>query len=407
MSPYHSTYSGFQDLDILTNGLPYGDLIVIAGRPSMGKTSLAIHIAYNVLIYFHINICIFSLEMTIIQVLHKLISIGSRISINSIFTNQLNINQWHIIQKICNELLKNKIYINDNSNINLNQIKFITNTITQIKENKKIIIIDYLQLIQVKDLNIENRTHELGHITRKLKILAQTLSIPIIILSQLNRSIENRLNKKPLLSDLKESGCVNYLVLINIDNFNTLSLTSIFNQYNSFTIKSYKGILNYKIDNFNIKNDYIKLIYILKRYNFKCQINQGIEIILTNNHQLLSNYQWIEQQQLEKNHKIVENKSSNQLHKMILRTIRFISYALVYDIVKKNYITFNCNNIVIHNSIEQDSDIIIMLSKNLYIKEEKKNTKTLDIFVSKNRNGPTGSFKLYFNPKNNFFSKHK
>lgn len=343
--------------------------------------------------------------MTTAQILYKLISIGSKISIKNILSGQLNQNQWNNLQKICNELLKSNIYINDNSNITVNQIKYLTNIIITATEKKHIIIIDYLQLIEAKELHAESRSYELGYITRQLKILAQTLNKPIIILSQLNRNIENRLNKKPLLSDLKESGCVNYKIFMNIDSLNMLSIRSIINQNKNLEIQYYRGVFNYIKTSQNIYNNYIKKIYLLQKYNFKCKTNEKIPIIITNHHKLLKNKKWAEQQALNKNQKIIQNKNLKQVSRKIIRQIKFMNYNLVYDITKNNYTNFTCNNTIVHNSIEQDADIIIMLSNNSSIEEKQVDKKIIDIFISKNRNGPKGSFRLYFNTEKNFFSK--
>nr|YP_010952294.1 DNA replication helicase [Gloiopeltis furcata]WMP13963.1 DNA replication helicase [Gloiopeltis furcata] len=202
--------SGFSKLDNITYGLPKGDLIVIAGRPSTGKTSFAINIAYNLLKQktIKINISIFSLEMTKIQILYKLISIGSSLPIKKILEAKIDIHQWKKIQNICDMLLRADLYINDNADISIENIKSISQSTVKKNTYTGVVIIDYLQLIKTAYLNIDNRQQELTYITRELKMMAQSLSIPVLILSQLNRSIEKRVNKKPILSDLKESGCL-------------------------------------------------------------------------------------------------------------------------------------------------------------------------------------------------------
>nr|QCI05098.1 replication helicase subunit [Centroceras clavulatum] len=238
--------SGFKEIDKLTYGLPNGDLIILAARPSMGKTSLAINIANNILKKSEYSICIFSLEMSSKQILHKFISIASRISQKQLANYSLNNYQWNIIKKICQKLLNSNLYIHDKTNISIDYIEYIAKIWKNSYKNTGLIIIDYLQLIQFDMLNNLNRVQQLSYITRKLKMLAQYLNLPILTLSQLNRSIELRVNKEPILSDLKESGCINIYNTINIISNNNYNLyfKSLF--YNNFQInKSLKTKLNY------------------------------------------------------------------------------------------------------------------------------------------------------------------
>lgn len=402
-------YSGFRDLDILTNGLPDGDLIVIAGRPSMGKTSFVMNVVYNLIKYFNTKICLFSLEMTKTQILHKLISIGSRISTQTIRSNKIDTKQWYSIQEICNELLLSEIYINDNPNISIDEIQYITQIVTEDSNNNTIIIIDYLQLISEKNFNIETRNQELSYITRKLKILAQTLKIPIIVLSQLNRSIEKRLNKQPLLSDLKESGCISSTVFIKNDKENKIHIKTINKIIHK--IKTSYFSAKKKLPLTNNKN-IIKKIYILKQYIFTSIVKHTKNILITDNHKILNYQNWICNNQMEENYTLMKlniyNINCYKIEKMYKQIIKFYNYHIVYDISKYKYCNFICNTIILHNSIEQDADIVMMLYKhtnddnkenNLY----RNNSNQLDIIISKNRNGPVGSCQLEFNPINNIF----
>lgn len=399
------TYSGFKDLDVLTNGLPSGDLIVIAGRPSVGKTSFVINITYNLLQFFYKQICIFSLEMTRIQILYKLISIGSGIPVTDIRFGNINTKQWHTIQKICNELLIGKLYINDNSNISIEVIKYITEILIKENEHNGIIIIDYLQLINEKTLYFENRNQELSYITRQLKIIAQTLHIPVIILSQLNRNIDKRINKKPLLSDLKESGCVSINILIHYDHTNCINIKSIY--HNIYCIQDYQ----YK---FNSKGTNYYYIYILQNYIFTCNIGRVVLLNITKDHLLFHIQRLVKLYKLQIYDSLItiNKKYKNKIDKSYPLNIKFSDYSLVYDIAKYNYTNFICQRIIVHNSIEQDADIVIMLYKNSIHDPllDQDISYVIDITISKNRNGPTGSFGMHFtqsttqflSTKNNF-----
>ena len=410
ISANKTLYSGFKDLDILTNGLPIGDLIVIAGRPSMGKTSLVMNITYHLLKYFQSQVCIFSLEMTKKQILHKIISIGSGISIDTLKSKIITKNQWNIIQRICRELLVTNVYINDNPNISIDDITHISKTIIDNNIKSSIIIIDYLQLIHETNIALESRNQELSHITRKLKILAQSLKLPIIVLSQLNRSIDKRVNKQPLLSDLKESGCIHSTILVKKNIINSLQIKTIFQHVNQISILELTNKI-YNSQSYIYKNR-IKNIYNTEQYTFRCKID-SIYIKITDNHLLLNEQQWIRQNVLKKHSSFIKlnttKKNYYTIEKIYLRTVCFENYTTVYDIIRYQYLNFVCNKIILHNSIEQDADIVMMLYKN-YISRSIENTsalKKIDIIVCKNRNGPIGAFQLHFEPETTAFMSIK
>nr|YP_009393600.1 Replication helicase subunit [Bostrychia simpliciuscula]ARW62162.1 Replication helicase subunit [Bostrychia simpliciuscula] len=398
--------SGFLEIDKITSGLPNGDLIIIAGRPSMGKTSFAINIAYNNFYYDKLSICIFSLEMSSKQILNKFISIGSKIPIYEQMT-KLSKQQWLNITNICNKLLKNNIYINDKNNISISYIDYIAKQLKKKDHKVQLIIIDYLQLIQLNKENnkIYNRNQELSYITRKLKLLAQFLKLPVIVLSQLNRNIETRNQKQPLLSDLKESGCIHYKNNIQIANL----LNNSINLVNLKTIcKSYiktKTISNKKdpIIQLQLKlilKNFKQSIYVSQKYIFQCKIETKV-LSLTQNHKYLSQYSWIQTNQILSFTKINNTqqlKRNNIINILFVNKILYSNYSKSYDINIDSYFNFFSKKIILHNSIEQDADIVMILYKNTEKNIEIKNKKVLDITICKNRNGPTGLCEILFVP---------
>nr|YP_009332853.1 putative replicative DNA helicase [Membranoptera tenuis]AKL79109.1 putative replicative DNA helicase [Membranoptera tenuis] len=400
--------SGFLELDKLILGLPKGDLIIIAGRPSMGKTSLAINIAYNILHNKQDGIYIFSLEMSSKQILNKFISIASNIPLKYIVVNSLNLIQWNNLINTCYNLINKQIYLDDNPNISIDYIEYTSKIIKKNNKNINLIIIDYLQLIQANISNKINRTQELSYITRKLKLLAQYLYLPIIVLSQLNRNIETRTNKQPILSDLKESGCIECSIKINlIRNINNkIQINNLI--YNSIAIKDIKKI--YKIaclyEN-NFKTCKYQKIYLSTKYHFLCTINKKNHILLTHNHKYIFNHNWtanyllLDNSCLNKNILIHNCYRYNLIYSYYTQIIKFTNYNKSFDLNTQNYFHFMCNDIILHNSIEQDSDIVMMIydkNNNYYDKR-----KLLDITLCKNRNGKIGSFKLVFSTETTLF----
>nr|YP_008144809.1 putative replicative DNA helicase [Grateloupia taiwanensis]AGO19764.1 putative replicative DNA helicase [Grateloupia taiwanensis] len=401
--------SGFEQLDKLTNGLPNGDLIVIAGRPSTGKTSLAINIVYNIITEINIGVCIFSLEMSKMQILQKLISIASTIPTKQIILNKINSGEWKNIQTVCKKLLSSKVYLNDTPNMSVDYIEYTTKLLKKETKYVEIIIIDYLQLIQTEEIYCENRSQELSYITRKLKLLAQNLNVPIIILSQLNRSIETRINKQPLLSDLRESGCLNTSILMNSDSMNYLHVANIFS-----TNKIKQDIqivqVNHVNNQYNIlikkqKRINYKSIHILLQYIFKIHINIYNCLEITQNHKLYTKQKWTKQNYIIEKEKILKQSTVNTnyiLENSYIINLSYFKYSTVYDIKVDDYSNFIAHNIILHNSIEQDADLVMILKEQN--KQENLTLKVIDIFLCKNRNGPTGSCQILFSLENTSFT---
>ncbi|BBA84774.1 replicative DNA helicase [endosymbiont of Pachyrhynchus infernalis] len=200
--------TGYHDLDEKTLGFQNSDLIIIAARPSMGKTTFAINLCENIILNNNKPVLIFSLEMSEEQIIMKILSSMSRINQINIRTGQLNIDNWNKINNIVNILLNKKnLYIDDSSTITPTELKSKSRKIYKENDGLSLIMIDYLQLIKVSS-SFENRTLEIAEISRSLKSLAKELNIPIIALSQLNRSLEQRYDKRPINSDLRESGSI-------------------------------------------------------------------------------------------------------------------------------------------------------------------------------------------------------
>ncbi|MCV2508564.1 MAG: replicative DNA helicase, partial [Candidatus Lightella neohaematopini] len=200
--------SGYKDLDIKTAGLQKSELIIIAARPSMGKTTFAINLCENIAMSEDKPVLIFSLEMPGEQIMIRMLASLSRVEQSKIRTGQLNDHDWTKISNTIKILLSKKnIYIDDSSRLTPTEIRARARRVYKEHQGLSVIMIDYLQLIRVPYL-AENRTLEIAEISRSLKSLAKELKIPIIALSQLNRSLEQRADKRPLNSDLRESGSI-------------------------------------------------------------------------------------------------------------------------------------------------------------------------------------------------------
>ncbi|MFZ9966269.1 MAG: replicative DNA helicase [Steroidobacteraceae bacterium] len=198
--------TGFNDLDRMTTGLQPGDLIVIAGRPSMGKTTLAINIAENAAIGKGVPAAVFSMEMSAEQLTLRMISSLGRVNQSHLRTGQCSDEDWSRINSAVAQLSAAPIFVDETPALTPTELRARARRLKR-ERGLGLVVVDYLQLMQVSGTK-ENRATEISEISRGLKALAKELSVPVIALSQLNRSVEQRTEKKPVMSDLRESGAI-------------------------------------------------------------------------------------------------------------------------------------------------------------------------------------------------------
>ncbi|EKK5570145.1 replicative DNA helicase [Morganella morganii] len=200
--------SGYQDLDKKTAGLQPSDLIIVAARPSMGKTTFAMNLCENAAMTEEKPVLIFSLEMPGNQIMMRMLASLSRVDQTRIRTGQLDDEDWARISSTMGILLeKRNMYIDDSSGLTPTEVRSRARRIFREHGGLSLIMIDYLQLMRVPSLS-DNRTLEIAEISRSLKALAKELQVPVVALSQLNRSLEQRADKRPVNSDLRESGSI-------------------------------------------------------------------------------------------------------------------------------------------------------------------------------------------------------
>ena len=200
--------TGFTDLDRMTSGLQEGDLIVIAGRPSMGKTSLALNIAEHIALVLKMPVAIFSMEMGATQLAMRLMGSVGRLDQQKIRTGRLTNDDWERLSGALGKLNDAPIHIDETPAMNALEVRARARRLARQYGGKLgAIVVDYLQLMQAVS-DGENRATEISEISRSMKALAKELKVPVLALSQLNRSLEQRPNKRPVMSDLRESGAI-------------------------------------------------------------------------------------------------------------------------------------------------------------------------------------------------------
>jgi len=199
-------HTGFKDFDKLTAGLQDSDLIIVAGRPAMGKTTLAMNIAENAAIKHEVPVAIFSMEMSALQLVNRLFSSLGQIDQTRLRTGNLDELDWPKLTSAMNLLHKSRIFIDETASLSPAELRARARRLKR-EHDIGMIVVDYLQLMAVPGSS-ENRATEIAEISRSLKAIAKELRLPVIALSQLNRSLEQRPNKRPVMADLRESGAI-------------------------------------------------------------------------------------------------------------------------------------------------------------------------------------------------------
>jgi replicative DNA helicase len=401
--------SGFFDLDLVTQGFQKSDLIIIAGRPSMGKTAFALNIARNAADLQPFPVVVFSLEMSRNQIIYRFLSNESGISNSKLRSGIIKSNEWRLISKAITSLSDLNIYLDDKSDISISDIKIKLTNLKLRFGGLGIIIIDYLQLIsdiQFKD----SRVQELSRITRNLKLLAKELNVPIIVLSQLSRNVESRTNKRPLLSDLRESGCFSKSTTL-YNSFQKISTISSILELNK-RMDPLVGIKSVKKRILPIPSN-VKSLFPTGYYFMYIIIAFGhYEIKLTKNHKILTQYGWKKVESLSKvdlisivdKYNFLWRQNTPTYTKMFsfftfvqINKLFPINQEIVYDCWLPLTNNFIGNGYILHNSIEQDADLVLMIYREKYYNIENDKNDITDIVIAKHRNGPVGTINLVFN----------
>lgn len=290
----------FKKLDEILGGFHKNDLIILAARPSLGKTSLSINICVNIALKERVPVAIFSLEMSKEQIVERILESTANVNFHKLKTSMLSDEDWVKLGRAYGPLYDAPIYIDDSSDISILEIRTKARRLKN-QHNLGMIVIDYLQLMHLKT-KVENRVQEISELTRSLKKLARELEIPVLVVSQLSRAIEKRENKRPLLSDLRESGCLTGdTLLIRGDTGELIKLKDLVDG----KIKLPVPILSLDEESLKIKkanlikafSSGVKRVYLLRTYS-------GREIKASANHPFLTMDGWKRLDQLKINEHI-------------------------------------------------------------------------------------------------------
>ncbi len=200
--------TGYYDLDRLTKGFHENELIIIAARPAMGKTAFALNMATNMAVNFKKSVALFNMEMGAEQLVNRMLASVGQIEMPKLLTGRLEHQDWKRVNEAISRLADTKMFIDDTPGMTVSEIRAKCRRLSNSKDGLDVVIIDYLQLISGSAKYAGQRQQEVSEISRSLKTMAMELNIPVIALAQLSRSVEGREDKRPLLSDLRESGSI-------------------------------------------------------------------------------------------------------------------------------------------------------------------------------------------------------
>jgi len=197
--------SGFRELDLLTSGFQPGNLIILAARPSMGKSALGLCIAANLAVRHETPVALFTLEMSKSEVTQRMMCSEAKVESQRLRNGRLAPDDWPRLTAACDRLMKAPIWVDDTGSTTITEVRSKARRLKSNQPSLGLIIVDYLQLM-TSGSDAENRVQEVSQISRALKVLARDLDVPILAMSQLSRAVEQRHDKRPILSDLRESG---------------------------------------------------------------------------------------------------------------------------------------------------------------------------------------------------------
>ncbi len=398
----------FLDLDKLINGLNGSNLIILAGRPAMGKTIIAMNIAENVALKNNLAVGIFSLEMTADQLVHRLVSSHAEVESEKITSGSLNGLEYQRIVAGVKEIQQHPIIIDDQPGLKITDLRARARRMKEAYDIR-LLIVDYLQLLSGSNhmRNPESRQNEISEISRLLKNLARELNIPVICLSQLSRRVEERTGHRPMMSDLRESGCL---------TGDTLIQDAVTGQ--SYTLRELAERAEqdplpvYAVDeNLNIGiHSMVKVFYSGRKTVYRLTTASGRTLRASSNHPFRSREGWkpLEELILQEEIAVPELAYCPTSQKSFPETLQqsailwdeIVSLEKegvedVFDATVPGVHNFVAGDIIVHNSIEQDADIVVFILRREYYDPMDK-PGMAELIVAKNRHGSIGNVNLTF-----------
>ena len=380
--------TGLVDLDRITSGLQPSDLIILAARPGMGKTALAITIAQNVAIRSNISVLVFSLEMSKEQLNMRLLCSEARVDAGKVKTGYLTDKEIEHLIMVAGVLGESPIFIDDTPAQTIVEIRAKARRVKK-EASIGLVIVDYLQLVS-GSLHHENRVQEIAEVSRGLKTIAKELNIPVLALSQLNRQVEQRADKRPIMSDIRD--CITGDTLVALADGRQVPVRELVGTEPYVLAVDGAGRVK------PARSDRVWKVGI--RPVFTIRLTSGRSIRATKGHRLLGVNGWIEVGKLSVHDRLgVIGKAMNETSWDQISAIEPVGEEEVYDITVPGPASWIGNGgIVNHNSgsVEQDGDVVMFIYRDDVYNPDSDKEGAAEVIVSKQRNGPTGTATLAF-----------
>ncbi len=387
--------TGFTDLDKLLGGLQRSDLIIVAARPGVGKTSLMLSMALNAArLGNNARVAIFSLEMSSEQLVQRLVSAETGINSQKLRSGELDDREWNLFTQAVGNLGNLKLYLDDTPAITPLQMRAKCRRMYR-EHGLDLIILDYLQLMGSGQARNDNRVQEISYISRSLKELAREMNVPLISAAQLSRQVEQRADKRPQLSDLRESGCLTGDTLIYLpDQGYALPIRELVGRtdLNVLSVDTLSGTLESAAAShvFSTGN----------RPVFRLETGSGRTIRATANHKFLTRDGWKRLDSLSDGDALaVPDMRPDTVYWDCITAITPDGSDDVYDMTVPGLSNFVANDIIVHNSIEQDADIVIFIYRDDLYDENSERPNQADLLISKHRNGTDGRSRVVLQQK--------
>jgi replicative DNA helicase len=373
--------SGFPDLDEMTAGFQPSNLVIVAARPSMGKSALLSDFALHAAVGQGAPVVIFSLEMSRHEVVQRFLSSQAKVDSQRLRRGSLQEQDWTRLSAALGRLAEAPIFIDDSASVSLMEMRAKCRRL-KAKTGLGLVLVDYLQLMQ-SSRRSENRQQEVADISRELKILARELEVPVLCASQLNRGVEYRADKRPLLADLRESGCLSAGTRVSLADGRSVPIAALAGQ--TPTVAT--------LDGGRMGAGATSRAWLTGRKPvFRLTTTGGNTLRATSNHPFLGPEGWKALGDLRPGDRIART----DLAWDTVTSIEPHGVEDVYDMTVPGSHNFVANGLIVHNSIEQDSDLVMFLYRDEVYNPDTEQKGEADLILAKHRNGPTGVVKLAF-----------